>query len=462
MRQSASHSMNTILVVDDEPSMRIALSATLQDQGYAVVTASSGEEAVKVCASRSEKDAFSAILTDIKMPGMSGIDLFHHLRHQQKNVPVILMSAFGTVEGAVEAIKSGAFDYLVKPFSEEILLTTIRKALGKNKFAPQSTPSEARKIVTNDSEMKKMLKMAEVVAASQATVLIEAESGTGKELLARFVHDKSPRAHHPFVAINCAAVPEALLESELFGYEKGAFTGASAKKAGRFELAQNGTLLLDEVSEMQFSLQAKLLRVLQEREVYVLGSKAVRPIDIRVIATTNRSLLREVKAGRFREDLYYRLNVFPLRIPSLRDRIGDIPLLVEHFIRKFSAKNRKPVQSISPDALSQLMGLPWPGNVRELENILERALLLAEEGVITHDHLLFPEHSPKNTDFSNTPAVTVWETERNLILDTLAQVSGNRTHAARILGISIRTIRNKLREYHKLNPDCETVGVKSF
>lgn len=451
--------VNPVLIVDDEPSMRVALSATLQSEGYPVLTASNGEEALEICTNRSQESPFSAILTDIKMPGLSGIDLFHHVRRKWSTIPVILMSAFGTVEGAVEAMKSGAFDYLVKPFAEDALLTTLQKALNHKKAEPLIKRSGQKQIVTEDPGMKKMLKMAEVVAASQASVLIQAESGTGKELLARFIHDRSPRAHRPFVAINCAAVPEALLESELFGYEKGAFTGASAKKAGRFELAHMGTLLLDEVSEMHYSLQAKLLRVLQEREVDILGSKSTLPINIRVIATTNRPLLNEVKAGRFREDLYYRLNVFPLSIPPLRERVGDIPTLTEHFVKLGALKNGKATPYITPEALLALKSMPWPGNVREFENIIERALLLAEDGVITRDHLLFPETGQDPAEAAQSPVTTVWEAERSLILDTLTQVSGNRTHAARILGISIRTLRNKLKEYHRLDPDCETSGA---
>ncbi len=448
--------MNPILIVDDEAAMRVALSATLRSEGYPVLTASSGEEALQICTKRSQTSPFSAILTDIKMPGLSGIDLFYQVRKKWLNIPVILTSAFGTVEGAVEAIKSGVFDYLVKPFSEDALITSIQKALSPVKKESRIKRSSEKQLVTEDPGMKKMLKMAEVVAASQATVLIQAESGTGKELLARFIHDKSPRAHRPFVAINCAAVPETLLESELFGYEKGAFTGASAKKAGRFELANMGTLLLDEVSEMQFSLQAKLLRVLQEREVDVLGSKTTLPINIRVIATTNRPLLDEVKAGRFREDLYYRLNVFPLKIPPLRDRPGDIVILAEHFIKLGSIKNGINRPSISAQALTDLKSMPWPGNVREFENIIERALLLSAGDLITQDHLLFPETDSEHTETTQSPITTVWEAERSLILDTLSKVSGNRTHAARILGISIRTLRNKLKEYQRLDPDCET------
>lgn len=456
----ASRIIKPILIIDDEPSMRVALAASLKRQGYPVLTATNGEEALHVCANHTDKEAPGLILSDMKMPGMSGIDLFHRVKERWPHIPVVIMSAFGTIELAVEAMKVGVLDYLVKPFADKALEAVIQKAFSKR--TPETNPhhTEEREIVTEDPEMRKILKMAEVVAASQATVLIEAESGTGKELLARFIHDHSPRAHCPFVAINCAAVPESLLESELFGYEKGAFTGALTKKLGRFELAQNGTLLLDEVSEMELSLQAKLLRVLQEREVDVLGSKGPIPIDIRVIATTNRSLRNEVAAGRFREDLYYRLNVFPLPIPPLRKRHRDIPFLVDHFIRLATIKNGKSLKSIAPEALSVLMGLSWRGNIRELQNVLERAVLLAEADIITTDHLLFSEAIPEKPERSHSTGTTLWEAERNLILETLSQVSANRTHAARILGISIRTLRNKLREYHRIDPECETTEMR--
>jgi len=459
-----------ILIVDDEPSMRLAVSASLDALGFRTLSAANAEEALQILESHSNRDPIALVLTDLKMPGMSGIDFFHRAQATWPTIPIIMMSAFGTVPEAVEAMKAGMLDYLVKPFSEEALSEAVSKALSLDEKENKAGAMPGRRgrlarsdrpIITEDPEMLKMLKMAQVVAASQATVMIEAESGTGKELLARFIHDNSPRAHQAFVAINCAAVPEALLESELFGFEKGAFTGALEKKPGRFELAQNGTLLLDEVGEMQLSLQAKLLRVLQEREVDVLGSKAPLPIDIRVIATSNRPLLAAVAEGRFREDLYYRLNVFPLRIPPLRERLSDIPALADHFIREGTRNDHSRVISISAEALSVLKGMSWRGNVREFENVMARALLLAGGNVIQPEHLLFsdimhetPEHS--SATGLRTTATTVRETERKLILDTLAQVSGNRTHAARILDISIRTLRNKLREYHRLDPDCET------
>ncbi len=451
-----------ILIVDDEPSMRLAVSASLDGLGFRILSAANAEEGLQILESHATRENIDLVLTDLKMPGMSGIDFFHQAKTAWPQIPVIMMSAFGTVPEAVEAMKAGLLDYLVKPFSEASLLEAVSKGLSlqTNKPTAQTASRRQRKrsersIITEDPEMLKMLKMAQVVAASQATVMIEAESGTGKELLARFIHDNSPRAHHAFVAINCAAVPEALLESELFGFEKGAFTGALEKKPGRFELAQNGTLLLDEVGEMQLSLQAKLLRVLQEREVDVLGSKAPLPIDIRVIATSNRPLLTAVAEGRFREDLYYRLNVFPLRIPPLRERLTDIPALAEHFIREGALHSHSKARSITEEALQILKGMAWRGNVREFENVMARGLLLAGEQDIQPEHLLFSENTYEAAP-NQSSATTVRETERNLILETLAQVSGNRTHAARILDISIRTLRNKLREYHRIDPNCES------
>lgn len=452
----------TIMIVDDEPAMRAALAESLRQLGHPTLTTSNGEDALTLLKRRQMEDPVAAIMTDMKMPGMNGMALFHEVKKRFPQTPVIIMSAFGTIETAVDAIKSGVFDYLVKPFTQEALETVIRRAISDQEKTPAcekrlKTPSASREktFLAKDPGMAKVLKMAKVAAASQTTILIEAESGTGKELLARYIHEHSPRAHRPFIAINCAAVPEALLESELFGYEKGAFTGALTKKPGRFELAHNGTLLLDEVGEMHLSLQAKLLRVLQEREVDLLGSKEPIPLDIRVIATTNRPLLEEVKAGRFREDLYYRLNVFPLRLPPLRHRISEIPLLVEHFLREGARKNKQLVRSIAPEALSILMVQEWRGNVRELENVIERAVILAEGEVITPDHLLFSESASTRPERSSTDGMTVWEAERNLILETLEQFGGNRTHAARTLGISIRTIRNKIKEYRQANSHLE-------
>ncbi len=486
-----------ILVVDDDPAMRVALTESLKLMGYATQEASSGEDAL----ARLNEKQVSAILTDMQMSGMSGLDLFHTVNKRNLKIPVIIMSAHGTIDTAVSAMKLGILDYLVKPFSQERLLEVVKKsALGVSSLTMSDSVGAGLKsaltnaqrlnprvILTKDPGMLKLLKMAEVVASSDATIFIEGESGTGKELLARFVHEHSPRAHRPFIAINCAAVPENLLESELFGYEKGAFTGAITRKPGKFELAHTGTILLDEVSEMHISLQAKLLRVLQEKEVDSVGGRAPIPLDIRVIATTNRPILKEVEAGRFREDLYYRLNVFPLHIPPLRDRMADIPLLAEYFVKKAANRNNKEQVTISHEAISILMTNKWRGNVREMENIIERASLLAQEGVILPEHLSVtgvpypagatcpaggpypagatfglaqeasPVHIPNalpatdralSNGFGNGFAtITLWEAERNVILGTLEKLNGNRTHAAKSLGISLRTLRNKLKEY---------------
>jgi len=446
----------TIMIVDDDAAMRAALSESLRQLGHPTLTTSNGEDAIVLLTRREKEDPIEAIITDMNMPGMNGMTLFREVRKRFPWIPVIMMSAFGTIETAVVAIQSGVFDFLVKPFKQETLEILIRRILSDpkkeaacEKESPSLSTSRGRTFLAQDPSMVKVLKMAKVAAASQTTILIEAESGTGKEILARYIHEHSPRVHRPFIAINCAAVPEGLLESELFGYEKGAFTGALAKKPGRFELAHKGTLLLDEVGEMHLSLQAKLLRVLQEREVDLLGSKEPIPLDIRVIATTNRPLLEEVKAGRFREDLYYRLNVFPLQIPPLRHRLSDIPLLVEHFLREGAIKTKESAHSIMPEALSLMMAQEWRGNVRELENVIERAVILAEGETISPEHLLFSGSALTRTGQTSTEGLTVWEAERNLILDTLEQFEGNRTHAARTLGISIRTLRNKIREYRQ-------------
>ncbi|MFI5304176.1 MAG: sigma-54-dependent transcriptional regulator [Nitrospiria bacterium] len=460
----------SILVIDDEPEMRSALAASIKQMGFSVITASRGEEALLLF----KEKQIEAILTDFKLPQMNGMEFFQEIQKTQNNVPVIMMSAYGTIHSAVDAMKSGIFDYLVKPFSQETLESSIRRALALDPREPvlpyfkQKTPLKGKKqIISRDMAMVKILKLAEVVAASQATILIEGESGTGKELFARYIHENSPRAHRPFIAINCAAVPETLLESELFGYEKGAFTGANSKKPGKFELAHTGTILLDEVSEMPLHLQAKLLRVLQEREVELLGGRDPIALDIRIIATTNRPIWEEVKAGRFREDLYYRLNVFPLRLPPLRNRLNDIPLLFDYFVQKNSLKYSQKSFSLSPEALSYLTSKKWQGNVREFENVMERAFLLAQNGIILPEHIMIEEdHArPIYQKSSIGDTKTVWEAERELILETLEKSGGNRTQTAKILGISIRTLRNKLRDYREsgnLIPSTELEIGKKF
>lgn len=441
-----------ILIVDDDPSMRTALMETVKRLGYSVQGAADGNEALE----RLVRFRPWLVLTDLRMPRLSGLDLIKEMKARAPQVTIVLMTAYGTIETAVEAMKQGASEYLLKPFSMDVLERIIVSLkAGREEGLPATPPAEStehRTILTHDPGMVRLLSTIEGVAASQATVLIHGESGTGKELLARFIHTRSPRAHRPFIAVNCAALPEGLLESELFGHERGAFTGALIRKIGKFEMAHTGTLLLDEISEMNLPLQAKLLRVLQEREVDRIGGRDPVPVNIRVIATTNRALYREVEQGRFREDLYYRLNVFPITVPPLRERVMDVPLLARHFAIQSASRNGVAAPTLSESALSHLQRLVWKGNVRELENVMERAVLLAGDGPI------LPEHCPAETSGDAVGPVlrpqqptngSLWEMERELIFKTLARVNDNRTHAAKELGISIRTLRNKLREYRE-------------
>jgi len=437
-----------ILVVDDDPSMRTALMESVRRLGYAVQGAVDGTDALE----RVGRFRPWLVLTDLKMPRMTGLELIKELKARAPQAAIVLMTAYGTVETAVEAMKHGASEYLLKPFSMDLLervITNLRECREtEGGVVPSLGTADNRAILTQDPGMARLLSTLEGVAASQATVLINGESGTGKELLARFIHSRSPRAHRPFIAVNCAALPDGLLESELFGHERGAFTGALIRKIGKFEMAHTGTLLLDEIGEMTMGLQAKLLRVLQEREVDRVGGRDPVPVNIRVIATTNRTLYREVEQNRFREDLYYRLNVFPVTLPPLRERLADIPMLARHFAAAAASRNGLPLPVLSEAALAHLQRLPWKGNIRELENVMERAVLLAGHGVI------LPEHCPVEIRDATSSLVvpqpgngSLWEMERDLIFKTLMRVKDNRTHAAKELGISIRTLRNKLREY---------------
>ncbi|WHZ14702.1 MAG: Flagellar two-component response regulator FleR [Nitrospira sp.] len=453
-----------VLIVDDEPSMRTALSETIRRLGYQARSASDGMDAVE----QVERLKPWLVVTDLKMPRLNGLDLVKEIKQKAPHTFMILMTAYGTVETAVEAMKYGADDYILKPFSTDLLERVIVNLQATTVPDEQEGPAtlEARAILTQDPGMIRLLTTLEGVAASQATVLISGESGTGKELLARYIHARSPRAHRPFVALNCAALPDSLLESELFGHERGAFTGAVQKKLGKFEMAHTGTLFLDEISEMNLGLQAKLLRVLQEREVDRIGGREPVPVNIRVIATTNRSLYHEVTQGRFREDLFYRLNVFPVTVPPLRERQGDIPLLARHFLRSSAQRNGLPMPTLSDRAIVELQGRAWKGNVRELENVMERAILVANGGAVDVDHLMPGDgtvllREPEMIVPALPPSShgSLWEMERDLIFKTLARVKENRTHAAKELGISIRTLRNKLREYRDMG--YQVAGEKS-
>lgn len=419
-----------VLVVDDDDYMRIALKESLTKAGYGVCVADNGARAVEEIGKR----MFDLVITDVKMPHLNGIDLLAHVKEKAPFLPVILITAYGTVQDAVKVIKEGAFDYIQKPFNTETLYTVVKRALGVS----------AGKIVYASREMKDVLQATVSVARTDATVLILGESGVGKEVIARSIHENSDRRNMSFIAVNCAALPENLLESELFGYEKGAFTGASSRKLGKFEIADRGTILLDEVTEMDLRLQAKLLRVLQEREVEVVGAKYPKKVDVRVIATTNRDINKFVAEGKFREDLFYRLNVFPIVVPPLRERRDDIPPLVAHFLKKH-AKGMD--VRIEEEAMEHLKQQQWKGNVRELENTVARACILSNYSVIKMAHL--PEvDGPKDV-----PPGSVKDMETKLILDALRAVRGNRTRAAAMLGITVRTLRNKLKEYRDMGLD---------
>ena len=453
----ADHASKKILIVDDEPEMRIAITEALKREGHQTEAAENGADALL----RLEGEAFDLVISDVKMPKMSGQDLLREIKEQWPHTQVIMMTAYGTIDNAVESMKQGAFDYLLKPFSIEILAGTVNRAFlsepepasapAPKTAAPKPKSGEAGEMITQNKTMLEMVKFVENIAYSKSTVLISGETGTGKEMVARYIHQCSPRADQPFLAVNCAALPEGLLESELFGHEKGAFTGAIAKKEGKFELAHKGTLLLDEVTEMTPPLQAKLLRVLQEHEIDKVGGREPIPIDVRVIATTNREPKQLIDEGKFREDLYYRLNVIPVKLPPLRERMEDLPILADHFLKKHSRENGKNILSIAPETLTLLNKYQWRGNVRELENIIERSVLMCPGDTIEPAHL-FMEESETAPATGNANALgnfrgTIYQMERELIFKTLEETGNNKTKAAEVLGISIRTLRNKLNEY---------------
>lgn len=449
-----------ILVVDDESEMRVALETTLKREGYQPVSAQDGKEAWN----KIENEAFDLVVSDVKMPRMNGVELLRAVKQHSPQTLVIMMTAYGDIDNAVETMKAGAFDYLLKPFSAEILISTVNRAFLKTPGSPMAPASVStstsgvkavpeQEILTCNEEMKKLLKFAENIAYSKSTALIMGETGTGKELFARLIHQYSPRANKPFMPINCAALPEGLLETEMFGHEKGAFTGADYRKEGKFELANKGTLLLDEVTEMSFPLQAKLLRVLQEHEIDKVGGKEAIPVDVRVIATTNRDVKKRIQENLFREDLYYRLNVIPIKLIPLRERKEDLLLLAEHFLATHCKEMQKAVPSIDGTTLALLKKYRWPGNVRELGNIMERAALICNEDTLLPAHLFFEEGSEIDGEAGSKPLSnfrgTIYDMEKELILQTLEEVNGNKTRAAESLGVSIRTLRNKLNNYQK-------------
>jgi DNA-binding NtrC family response regulator len=487
-----------VLLADDDSQMQLAITACLERRGYSVTVVGDGAAALKAL----EEEQFELVITDQRMPEMTGQELLAELQKRDMNVPVVMITAHGTITQAVEAMQAGAADFITKPFGLEDLVRVVERVLSPEaeSFRKQGKKgAKGRPIITTDPMMIRILEVAEAVARSDATVLIQGESGTGKELIARFVHASSARSNNPFVAVNCAALPENLLESELFGHEKGAFTGAQARKIGKFELAHGGTILLDEISEMDLLLQAKLLRVLQEREVDRVGGQSPVAVDVRVLATTNRNLEEMVRSGKFREDLFYRLNVIPLTLPPLRERPSDVKLLVEHYMRHYLGDK---APALSAEVLAQLQGYRWPGNIRELQNAVERAAILARGNSLKGSDFMLGMHGSalapavpskvegkveassalesrvetivdENSDGVETPAssegtggggeddlrirsgVTVQEMERRLIVETLKATSDNRTKAAELLGISIRTLRNKLNEYRMSGGEAE-------
>jgi DNA-binding NtrC family response regulator len=433
--------MNQVLVVDDEAAMRVALEANFRRQGWKVTTAGGTNEALE----RFRSAPCPLVITDMRMPDGDGLRVMQGVRALAPATAVIFLTAFGNVAEAVNAMKEGACDYLIKPISFDQLKEAVCRVLGPR--GEPNAPASGMDLVGTSSEMRRLIERALQIAGADADILLEAESGTGKEVLARVIHRSSPRRDRPLIAVNCSAFPDTLLESELFGHVRGAFTGALTSKPGKFELANGGTLLLDEIAEMPLSLQPKLLRVLQEREVDRLGDTRPLSVDVRVIATTNRSLATLVAEGKFRADLYYRLNVIPLSLPPLRDRREDIPELVQHFIRRYASASRSSVVRFSPELLERLKEYHWPGNVRELENFVRRTLVLSSgpvAGAELFQEACMEEDSPQK---EIEAGVTLRELERTLLEKTLEATGGNRTRAAGMLGVSIRTVRNKIREY---------------
>ncbi|CEK11240.1 sigma-54-dependent transcriptional regulator [Legionella hackeliae] len=429
--------MSDVLIVEDDPVLREALAETMNLAGHSYLSAKDGKEALAML----ERHSPAIVLSDIRMDKLDGQQLLAEIQRRNPGVPVILMTAHGSVEDAVDAMRHGAVDYLQKPFSAHALTEKINRYI-----KPLSTDDDSQP-VAQDPKSQALLSMALRVAQSDVGVMISGESGTGKEVLAHFIHDHSPRKQHPFIAINCAAIPEQMLEATLFGYEKGAFTGAYKSTPGKFEQAQGGTLLLDEVSEMSLSLQAKLLRVLQEKEVERIGANKLIQLDVRVLATSNRKLLDEVKAGRFREDLYYRLNVFPLHWLPLRERVCDIIPLANYLIRRHCQNNQPVIPVLSEEAKKALLEYSWPGNARELDNVVQRALVLQTHGTIEVPHLQLPqqiEEVVENTEIKKTEGKSLQNHEFELILRTLKEHNGNRQQVATILGVSERTLRYKL------------------
>lgn len=443
----------TILVVDDEQVHRYMLCSMFKEWGWKCVEADDGKTAVDAV----QKFSYDAVLMDVRMARMDGMEAFSRIHRSHPALPVIIMTAYSSVDAAVEAIKHGAYDYLTKPLDFDRLRLTLERAVDKKqveerKQVAQESISEANPsaIIGRSPLMRELLEMISYVAPTEATVLINGESGTGKELVAAELHNNSERRNKPFVKVNCAALAESLLESELFGHEKGAFTGADKRREGKFVQAEGGTLFLDEIGETSQAMQVKMLRVLQEHELQRVGGEETIHTDARIIAATNRDLEQEVRDGNFREDLYYRLNVVTLTVPPLRERRDDIPMLVEHFVRKFAEKNRREVAGVTPECMELLSSYSWPGNVRELENAIERGVILMRGEYLTEKSLPVPIQKQMQERGSGREAgqdLSLQAQEKALILKTLEETDGNKSEAARRLGVTRKTLQNKLHKY---------------
>jgi len=446
-----SESKGRVLVVDDEVNARTALTELLRDEGYTVDAAADGFKALGKVADFGP----DLVLTDLKMPGMDGIQLLGKLRENDPELPVVVMTAFGEVDTAVGAMRAGARDYLSKPVNVGELSVVIAREMAGRKLRAEAGLLRARiaekysfsNIVGNAAPMQEVFKTVAQIASSRASVLITGESGTGKELIAAAIHERSPRAGGPFVKLHCAALAETLLESELFGHERGSFTGAAGRRDGRFQQANHGTLFLDEIGDISPAVQVKLLRFLQEKEFERVGGNETITVDVRVIAATNRDLKQLVADGKFREDLYYRLNVITVEMPALRSRSSDVPLLAGHFLRKYAEENGKKIDAFADDALERLVAYNWPGNVRELENVVERAVVLAQGSRVTAAELPPNVVPAKGRAGLQIPGATMDEIERYAITKTLESTGGSTSQAAEILGISVRKIQYKLHEY---------------
>ena len=448
-----------ILIVDDDPGHLISVKTVIRSWGYAVETADDGSDAVDMVKST----PVDLILMDVRMTKMSGIEALKQIKAYNPAIPVIIMTAYSSVDSAVEAIKSGAYDYLIKPMDFDVLKLTIERASEhaglreENRALKEHLQADydIANFIGRSQPMKKLVEMMSMIAPSEATVLITGESGTGKELIARSLHFNSPRKEKPLVVVNCAAITETLLESELFGHEKGSFTGADKRREGRFMQADQGTIFLDEIAETSSTMQAKLLRALQEKEIQRVGGEETLKVDVRIIAATNRNLEKEVATGNFREDLFYRLNVMPLIVPPLKERREDIPLLAQHFLKKFAEKNRKTIKGFIPLAMDMLLNYPWPGNVRELENTIERAVILVTGEHITEAQLPLSiteqyvafENRPTGANQILDGTHSLEDIEKEAIIAALTASGGNKAEAARRLGITRKTLHNKLKSY---------------